>query len=333
MLTKNNLPKPILVSRLLAGRAFLVKTPACIAYFAYLKRWLLTGNSGGVVFGRPRLGKTSATRWVLRAIQEIFGRVPFIEIPIRKQHLAHEGAFFQHLCRCGRHRHYGQGTVADRRDRFIEMLIGKARRSPTRTVILFLDEAQQLAPLHYEWLLNVANEMDVAGYRLFCLLVGQSELSKRRNELICDEREELVGRFMTEAWQFSGLGSVEDLRTVLEGYDVAVYPANDRYAPHFLSYFVPMAFQSGWRLASLAGGFWQAFESVWNELKAKGDLALPMHYVNSSVALILDSVSTMDSSTLVVKQEQIANAVKLSGFVASTNILRGWSSEPRKGKK
>ncbi len=130
MSTKINLSHPILVSRLLAGRAFLVKTPPCIAFFAYLKRWLLTGNSGGVVFGWPRLGKTSATRWVLRAVQEIFGTLPFIEIPIRKQHLAHEGAFFQHLCRCGRQRHYARGTVADRRDRCIEMLIGRARRSP-----------------------------------------------------------------------------------------------------------------------------------------------------------------------------------------------------------
>lgn len=321
MLTNTPLTQSLLLSRLLAGRAFLVKTPVCIAYYAILQRWLLTGTQGAVVFGRPRLGKTSGTRWVLRAIQQIFGKIAFIEIPVRKQHMAHEGGFFQFICKCGHHRHYKDGSVADRRDRCTEMLVERARRSPTRMVILFFDEAQQLSQLQYEWLVNISNEMEQAGYRVFFLLVGQSELAKKREELTDKGMEQIVGRFMTEKWSFTGLASKSDLEAVLEGYDMATYPPGDIQAKSFISYFVPEAYQANWRLKCLADKLWSAYEEAWKTCTAKGSLILPMHYVNSVVASLLNTASQQDSALLAVSEKEIMKAVKSSGFIAATAAL------------
>jgi type II secretory pathway predicted ATPase ExeA len=194
----------ILVSRVLAGRAFLVKTPACIEYYTKLKSWFSMGIQGAIVVGRPRLGKTSGTRWVLGAIQMVFGKVPYVEIPIRKQHLHNEGAFFQFMLKCCKHKYYNRGSVADKRDRLFEALLARARRSSIRMVILFIDEAQELEELHYQWLRNISNELDSAGYRIFCLLVGQKELINKRNSLLVEEMEQIVSRFMTEVLMFSG---------------------------------------------------------------------------------------------------------------------------------
>jgi hypothetical protein len=309
----------ILVARVLAGRAFLVKTPACIEYYTKLKSWFSMGIQGAIVYGRPRLGKTSATRWVLGAIQVVFGKVPYVEIPIRKQHLHNEGAFFQFMLKCCRHKHYNRGTVADKRDRLFEALLGRARRSSIRMVILFIDEAHELEELHYQWLRNISNELDAAGYRLFCLLVGQQELATKRESLFVEGMEQIVSRFMTEVWMFSGLRKVSDLRSVFNGFDLAVYPP-DNGRP-FLDYFAPLAYAQGWKLEGLAEQIWSEYESCWNDLSIKFPIEVGMQYVTSTVTSILDFASAHDKSDMEINQRAIKECVKKSGFSASAQIL------------
>lgn len=282
----------ILVARVLAGRAFLVKTPACIEFYKKLKSWFSMGIQGAIVYGRPRLGKTSGTRWVLGATQAVFGKVPYVEIPIRKQHLHNEGAFFQFMLKCCGHKYYNRGTVADKRDRLFEALLGRARRSSIRMVILFIDEAQELEELHYQWLRNISNELDAAGYRLFCLLVGQQELTKKRDSLLVEGMEQIVSRFMTEVLMFSGLRKVNELRSVLQGFDLAVYPP-DNGRP-FLEYFVPLAYAHGWRLEGIVEQIWSEYESCWNGLSIEAPIEVGMQYVTSAVISILEFASTHD---------------------------------------
>ncbi len=309
-------PSPaLLTSRVLAGRAFLVKTPVCILYFAYLKRWLLTGNQGAVVYGWPRLGKTSGTRWVLSAIQEVFGTLPFVEVPIRKQHLHNEGAFFQYLLKCCRHRYYSKGSVTDKRDRFLEAMLNRARRSVTRTVILFIDEAHQLDELEYQWLQNISNELDAAGARLFCLLVGQHDLSSKRDSLILDGFEQIVGRFMTEEWSYRGLNSAEEIKVVLAAYQESFYPEKAKGGRPFLSYYVPIAFKSGWRLAPLATLLWEAYQATWKSLGGDAsELEVPMQYLSSAIISLVNLLAEKDSTSLEVDIKTVNKAVGESGF-------------------
>jgi hypothetical protein len=309
----------VLVARVLAGRAFLVKTPSCAQYYAKLKRWFVMGIQGAIVYGRPRLGKTSASRWVLGATQLVFGKVPYVEVPIRKQHLHNEGAFFQFMLKCCRHKYYNRGTVADKRDRLLEALLGRARRSSIRMVILFIDEAHELEELHYQWLRNISNELDMAGYRLFCLLVGQQELEKKRDSLLVEGMEQIVSRFMTEVWMFSGLKNTNDLRSVLNSYDIATYPA-DNGRP-FVEYFVPLASAHGWKLEDLADKIWAEYESCWSALSINAPLEVGMQYVTSTVTSILEYVSARDKPDLVISDRAIQECVRKSGFSASAEIL------------
>lgn len=308
-----------LVARIIAGRAFLIKTPGCTQYYARLKRWISMGIQGAIVCGRPRLGKTSATRWALGALQLKFGKVPYVEVPIRKQHLAHEGAFFQFMLKCCRHKYYNRGSIADKRDRLFEALLGRARRSNIRMVILFIDEAHFLQELHYEWLQNIGNELDGAGCRLFCLLVGQQELEKKRDSLLAEGMEQIVSRFMTEVWMFSGLKNVSQLKSVLEAYDLACFPAvNGR---PFLEYFVPLAYAHGWRLESLADRIWTEYASWWNELGIKGPLEVGMQYVTTTVTGILNHVSAQDREDLIINVRTVKECVKQSGFSTAAMVL------------
>lgn len=317
------------MARVLAGRAFLVKTDGCVQYYSRLKRWLTSGNQGAVVFGRPRLGKTSATRWVLSMIQQAFGKVPFVEVPIRKQHLQNEGAFFQFLLKCCRHKHYNRGTVADKRDRFMEAMLSRARRSSIRMVILFIDEAHDLKELHYQWLRNISNELDMAGCRLFCLLVGQPELATQRDALLLEGMEQIVGRFMTEAWVFSGLKNANQLKEVFAGYDGAVYPQKDNHP--FISYFLPKAYSHGWRLENLSEVVWCEFEKQWEILLIDRPIEVGMQYVAGAVTALLNLASPNDTADLKIDSKQIKNCIEQSGFKNAMKILNSIQKNPKKG--
>lgn len=79
-----------LSTRVMAGRAFMIKTPPSQQYMRKMKTWLTTGSQGALVYGRPRLGKTLATRWMLKMLPEALGIFPWIEVPIREQRIASE---------------------------------------------------------------------------------------------------------------------------------------------------------------------------------------------------------------------------------------------------
>lgn len=321
----------LLVARVLAGRAFLVKTDSGVQYYLRLKRWLATGNQGAVIYGRPRLGKTSATRWVLGMIQEAYGKVPYVEVPIRRQHLQNEGAFFQFLSKCCRHKYYKKGTIADKRDRLLESLLSRARRSTIRMVILFIDEAQDLEELHYQWLRNISNEMDMAGCRLFCLLVGQPELADKRKSLLAEGMEQIVGRFMTETWGFSGLTSSIQLKEVLIGFDSALYPKLDGIP--FVSYFVPKAFQNGFRLESLYDRLWDEFRKQWNNLLIDRPIEVGMQYVSSAITNLLNDASQKDCRDLLIDEKKIQRCIDRSGFFDAMKILNTVTKRPIKKNK
>jgi hypothetical protein len=303
----------------LAGRLFLIKTQPCVRLFAHLSRWLTTGTLGAVVYGRPRLGKTSASRWVLASLREHLGPIPWVEIPVRKETLASERAFFQHLLHCVRHRFYNKGSSTDKRDRFIEALYKRARRSSTRTVILFFDEAQLLNETHYQWMINISNELEVRGYRLFCLLVGQHELVSRKNSFMAQGREEIVGRFMTEDWAFPGIEMLPEFKKCLEEFDAVIYPQHE--GKPFLAYFLPIAYQAGWRLSQTAESMWLKFSEQWQAAGRKDNPIIPMHYFCSAVINLLYELSKNDNIYLDASEKVINFAVNRSGYKNALKAL------------
>lgn len=308
-----------LSTRLLAGRDFLVKTPQCVSYLKQMHTWLTTGSQGALVHGRPRLGKTSATRWVLKVIPNLIGNFPVVEVPIRDQHIATERAFFQHLLRCIKHREAMKGSAGDKRDRFSEWLIARAKRSPINAAVLFFDEAHLLQDHQYSWLLNIGNELDKNGCRLFCLLVGQPELADKKLKLIEDGMEQIVGRFMVRELEFSGISSQLDLVATLTEYQETIYPIDSDTL--FAENFIPLAVSGGFKLNSIGPAMWAAFEKLWIHFRIDKEMSIPMHYFTAALIGTLNSLVKYDADNLVVPQEIITNSVDASGYKESLRIL------------
>jgi hypothetical protein len=316
-------------TRLLAGRAFLVKTPPCALYLKELTNWLITGSHGAMVYGRPRLGKTSATRWVLRVLPELVGNVPSLEVPVRGQHIASERAFFQHLLRCARHRHAMTGTAGDKRDRLTEWLVARAIRSPVNAAVIFFDEAQLLQDHQYDWLLNMGNELDKMGCRLFCLLVGQPELAQAKPRFIDNGKEQIVGRFMVRELEFSGIRSEKELASCFNEFNDTIYPLET--GTPFAANFIPKAMQGGFGLQELAPAFWTVFQNKWHSIGLGDDAAVPMHYINASLIGLLNSLVIHDREGLTVPHDLIAKSISASGYIESLQALKAGQSRMLNG--
>lgn len=304
-----------LAARVMMGKAFAVKTPPIEQYMKRITTWLTTGSQGALVYGRPRLGKTSASRWVLSSLSDVVGRVPWIEVPIRDQPIVREREFFQHILRCARHKHYMKGSAGDKRDRLSEWLASRAIRSPVNMAVLFIDEAHLLNEFHYQWLTNIGNELDGRGCRLFSLLVGQPELMDKKRDFIDRGKEQFVGRFMIRTMEFRGLNSFNEVSECLAHFDGTSYPAKSGVL--FAAHFVPLAVHNGFRLKQLAPGIWSAFERAWINSGLEGTPVIAMHYFTAALMAILMSSAKIDSIALSVPEKTINRAVFDSGYIES----------------
>lgn len=309
-----------ILTRVMAGRAFMIKTSPAASYLVKMKSWLTTGSHGAMIYGRPRLGKTMATRWVLRTIRELIGYVPSIEVPIREQRVASEREFFQHILHCARHRFYDVGSAGDRRDRLAEWLVNRACRSPVNAAVLFFDEAQLLTEHHYRWLLNIDNELDMRGCRLFCLLVGQPKLSETKITLIDKGMEQIVGRFMVREYEFPGIRSLDQLTDSFTEFNNTEYPAGTEMM--FPANFIPQAVSGGFTLQILAPATWAAFQLRWLEAGIDERFEIPMHYLTAALTEMLDSLTSFDVPMLQVKDELIKKCVAASGYSESLRALK-----------
>ncbi|MFO1305617.1 MAG: hypothetical protein U1F54_17960 [Burkholderiales bacterium] len=307
----------------------MIATPVCKQLLQEVFEWIQVGLLGAIVYGRPRLGKTSATRWALDGLRELFGGpVLWYEVSCRRERprkgvLAREGAFFQHLLHCVKYKHYKAGTVYDKRDNLAEALCQRAGRSPIRTVVLFFDEAQNLQEEHYHWLLNVSNEVEARGFRVFCLLVGQHALSLHATRLLDadPDLEAIVSRFLTHQWQFRGIEGEEALQQCLTQYDDTVYPQNSGIP--FVRNFLPKAHDGGWTLAKdVAQPLWLSFAAQWTGEGMPGEPVVPMHYLTSATCALLNDLREKDASSLIVSPEAVSISVRRSGYITAVRALR-----------
>lgn len=309
----------IVTARVLAGRAFLIKTPACEVLFAKLLEWITSGQLGGMVYGRPRLGKTSAVRYVLKMLQLFLKEpLPWFEVPARQEAVKTDGAFFEYLLKCVGHQHC-TGTAGQKRTRLKEFLFERAKSSSWDAVILFFDEAQYIAETRYMWLQNLSNELEKEGVRLFVLLVGQHQLLHRRTVILEQGLEEIVGRFMAQDMPFPALTSVDSVRSCLTGYDNAKFPDED--GQPFGAYYVPQAYANGWRLSSLSEDMWDAFAKVWRNSNRVAGPEVGMFYLNSAICALLNRLVNSDGSAMNLPSDAVQLAVHQSGYAGALRAL------------
>jgi len=281
-----------MTAKVIAGKAFMIKTPVVHTFSKFVVKGLLEGSQGALVYGRPRRGKTMGMRWVLKEIRKLIGcPVPHVWVPTRGVKIASEREFFQHFLKSAKSTHYREGTSGDKRDRLAELLASRALRSPVNTIIVVFDEAQLLTNSHFQWILNIGNELEARGGLLYCLFLGQQELEDTKDRLIDQGMEQFVGRYMVDTFEYTGITSYEDLKSCLEQFDKTNSP--DNHAMRWHQLYMPDLLPNEMPLSDCAPAAWSKFEGMWTG-KGLEDCEIPMSNLCRFVTNLLNACASKD---------------------------------------
>jgi hypothetical protein len=295
---------------------YLIPTNPVLKMFNEVCRWINYRISGGIIYGRPRLGKTRAIEFLLHALPQQYGNsFPVFHIKSLHSKMANEGAFFETLLKDVGHGFPFSGKPGIKRDRLCKFLWERGDMSKHKRIVMFIDEAQCLHDLQYGWLMDIFNELDKARISMTIILVGQEQLVHQRSAYMRSHQEQIIGRFMVQEHRFKGIKTVDDLRVCLKCFDeVSEYPVNSDWS--FTRYYFPEAFACGDRLGYFAEDIFDLFSSFHREAKISSTIEIPMQYLMITIEFALREygVGGMEHVRWLNKQLW-KNAIRNSGYI------------------
>lgn len=163
---------------------YLIATNEIGRMYDKVSQWIDNRSPGGIIYGRPRLGKSRAINYLMHILPNDYDHIPVFFIQGRQYRIPNENVFFQDLLRDVGHELALKGKANIKRDRLVRFLIERGEQSVQHRLILFIDDAQRLHEFHYNWLMDIHNELDRAGLSMTVILVGQKELLHQRSAFI-----------------------------------------------------------------------------------------------------------------------------------------------------
>jgi hypothetical protein len=167
----------------------------------------------------------------------------------------------------------------------------------------------------YEWLRDVHDSLDCQQIKLFTFLVRQQELLAQKTSLQIAGKTQIVARLMVEDRCFYGIRNAEDVATCLDGYDRTAYPEGTQWA--FTRFYLPQAFDAGYRLVSDADSLWRTFEAAHHKANLPGKLELPMESFVRAVEIVLKDSELEDAPQYNPDSALWKYAVQHCGYVQS----------------
>lgn len=299
-----------------SGR-YLIPTNEIVLLHETVTRWVENRVPGGIVYGRPRLGKTRAITYLLHDLPSEFGQqIPIFHMCCRQYKNPNEGNFFEDLLKDMYHGLPFSGKANQKRERLLKFLLEKGESSGQHRIVLFIDDAQRLFEIQYGWLMDVYNELDRAGISMTVVLVGQQELIHQRSAFIQARKAQIIGRFMVHEYKFTGIKSIQDVRACMAGYDsISEFPEKSGWS--FTKYFFPDAFAQGFRLESCAEELLHTFTSLRHEAGLHKAVEIPMQYLTLTIDYALRRFGVNGSDVDCLNKVHWKEAITNSGYIQS----------------
>ncbi|SAL01722.1 hypothetical protein AWB81_06097 [Caballeronia arationis] len=128
-------------------------------------------------------------------------------------------------------------------------------------------------------------------------------------------KTQIVARLMVEELAFYGIRNAEDVATCLNGYDQTAYPESSEWS--FTRFYIPQAFDAGYRLVSDADVLWHAFEAAHHRANLPGRLEIPMESFARVVEIVLKESELKDGLQYNPDPGLWTYAVQHCGYVQS----------------
>lgn len=310
------IPRPIDPSLhpLVTGN-YRIATPAIEAFYELITRCLRYRIMGALIYGTSRVGKTRAIEYVRLMLARHHLKMTTFHAQCEHKPRHAEGPFFANLLEAVGDHTPNAGSNPAKRMRLTLRIREAAARAGSGTVLLFCDEAQRYNENEYEWLRDVHDALDRQHIKLFTFLVGQEELLAQKTALQVAGKTQIVARLMVDELAFCGIRNAEDVATCLDGYDQTAYPEGSQWS--FTRFYVPQAFDAGYRLIDDAGVLWQEFEAAHHKASLPGSLEIPMESFVRAVEIVLKDSELKDGPGYCPGAALWAYAVQHCGYVQS----------------
>ncbi|MCA1319375.1 ATP-binding protein [Sutcliffiella horikoshii] len=294
---------------------YIIDTIAINEILEPMRHWIQMRVPGGIIYGAPRLGKTRAIKYIQNIFEYKYPNQWLnLRIKTRKRKTPNEDAFFEFFLKDVGHDLYSQGKAVAKRNRLSNFLMDKGDQTIRKQIVLFIDDAQRLTDIEFEWLMDIYNELDSFGITLTTILVGQNELTHRRSTYLTTAKQ-IVGRFMVHEERFYGVREMDELSYMLSSYDeITEFPVGSNCS--YTNFFFPNGFNKGFRLENEAEYIWSSLLELRAENGINKKVEVPMHYLISIVNHVLleygaNNVDNIDWPTKTLWKE----AIKVSGFI------------------
>jgi hypothetical protein len=296
------------------SKRYVIVTPQIEALCAEAVNLVHNRTPGGLFWAAPRTGKSSGIDMVEVEFQTVFPGMPVMTLPAWDYTVPKEGAFMQDLLKAVGHALVKKGSPEEKRDRLVELMAQLAVDAGNGRIVLIIDEAQQLHEKHYKWLMGIHNLLAKRAVHLITLLVGQHELVHQRSAFLRAAKENIVGRFMVQMFQFHGIQNAEEMAESLSAYDIEEYPENSGWS--YTRYFVPELFAEGWRAKNLADLLWGCFfEARKLAPPKKAPKEIQMQYFCRTVEYVLVNLHKIGVQDDEALRKLATTAIAASGYL------------------
>ena len=322
----NALLRPLSISQHpLHDRRYRLPTPPIEALYTLITDALDRRRPGVMVYGRSRLGKTTAIAYIEALLAVDRPDLPVVTLRCRFKRVPSETAFFSNFLAAVRHKATTGRDAEQMRQRLVHRMGEMADAKNATQILLFADEAQNFSNCEYEWLRDVHDDLQQWGKTLLVVLVGQPELHGQKATFQRSNSMHIVSRFMVHELAFRGARDAQDCATCLQGYDQQEFPANSGWT--HTRFFFPMAYAAGFRLAGEGAALWYAFLQAHNSTLWPEPLEIGMEFFTAAVEHLMLNHAHQDEAGFRPSIELWAQAVLASGYVQAT--LSGMAPAPQ----
>lgn len=234
------------------GLAF--KAPPLTEFLQEFSRLVSIGELSLACVGLPRTGKSTARRF-LETQFESNKKMAVYSAGLQKGG-GRRGSFWRDFLR---QQSASMALMSHLPyDALFNDILATSDRLGTEKVLVIIDEAQNLTIQKLAALKKLTDELQEHDLAPFTLLFAQSDWTALLDSLTWHGHFDLVDRFFSRRYRYRGL-YLNEIAGFLQAYDQNRWPADSGTA--YTQFFAPERWQQGWRLASAAPDFVEAFRA------------------------------------------------------------------------
>jgi len=297
---------------------YTVPTKSLEAIYSIVYERVSARRTGLCFHAIPRSGKTTALAYVKDRLQNDFPTIVIARVDSRASSRPSFSHMFMLLLESWDHALSKRSNPDILFMNCIADALVRISAKRGSHLVLLIDEMQLLSPTDLMQLLVFHNALEAKKIKLTTISFAQPEILHRRTALLASKERQIIARFLSEPIEFHGCSSAEELKHILSIFDEkSEFPEGSSWS--YTKFFVPKAFQNGFRLKKYFKQIWEAMLASAIELD---DGSIPMEHVMLVVEHCLVSAFRFDDASFELSNEDIDAAMSSANLAEFSSMMQ-----------